>query len=81
LLDQCPCCGRRLAWQRLAVHKCRCGLDFRDLGIEPADRDLLAINAAIYRATGFPRGETAERALAGCGFPAELRERYVNPIL
>jgi hypothetical protein len=81
LLDQCPCCGRRLAWQRLAVHKCRCGLDFRDVGIEPAGRDLLAINAAIYRATGFPRGETAERALARCGFPAELHNLRLGPLL
>ena len=81
LLDRCPCCGRRLAWQRLAVHKCRCGLDFRDVGIEPAGRDLLAINSAIYRAAGFSRGETVEPALAGCGFPAELHNLSLGPLL
>lgn len=81
LLGQCPGCRRRLAWQRLAVHKCRCGLDFRDLRIEPADRDLLAINTAIYRAAGFPRGKAAERALANCGFPAELLDLRLGPLL
>ncbi len=72
LLSRCPGCKRHLAWQRLAVHKCRCGLDFRDLVIDPADRDLVAINTAIYRAAGFPRGRAGELALADCGFPAEL---------
>jgi hypothetical protein len=81
LLGRCPDCGRRLAWQRLAVHRCRCGLDFRDLRIEPADRDLLATNAAIYRAAGFPRGGAAERALASCGFPVELLGLPPGPLL
>ena len=57
LLDECPACKRKLAWQRPAVHKCRCGLDFRKLAPVAADSDLVAINWAIYRAAGFPAGE------------------------
>jgi hypothetical protein len=41
-----------LAWQRPAVHKCRCGLDLRTVPPEAAAADLVAINAVIYRATG-----------------------------
>ena len=81
LLSRCPGCKRHLAWQRLAVHKCRCGLVFRDLTIEPADRDLVAINAAIYRAAGFPPGDAAEIALANCGFPAELLDLQLGRLL
>ena len=81
LLSQCPACKRHLAWQRLAVHKCRCGLDFRDLTIEPADRDLVAINTAIYRAAGFPSGKAAELALANCRFPAEMLGLRLGPLL
>jgi TniQ len=72
LFDRCPACGRKLAWQRVAVHQCRCGLDFRDVAPEPSDKELVAINAAIYRAAGFSPGNAAETALASCGFPAEL---------
>lgn len=72
LLNRCPSCNRRLAWQRPAVHKCRCGCDFRNFAPETADRDLLAINAAIYRAAGFPAGEAAERDLTDYGFPPEM---------
>lgn len=50
LLNQCPACKRSLAWQRPAVHECRCGLDFRTVTPEAATGDLVAINAAIYRA-------------------------------
>ena len=72
LFNQCPACNRRVAWQRPSVHKCRCGLDLRDLAPEPADSDLVAINAAIYRAAGFPPGEVAELDLADCGFSPEM---------
>jgi hypothetical protein len=81
LFNQCPACKRKLAWQRLAVHQCRCGIDFRDLAIEPADGDLVAINTAIYRAAGFPYGNAAKVALANCGFPAELLELRLGPLL
>jgi hypothetical protein len=80
LFNQCPACRRKLAWQRLAVHQCRCGLDFCDLAVEPADRELVAINAAIYRAAGFPPGDAAEIALANCGFPTELFELRLGPL-
>jgi hypothetical protein len=81
LFNQCPACRRKLAWQRLAVHQCRCGLDFRDLAVEPADRELVAINAAIYRAAGFPPGDAAEIALANCGFPRELFKLRLGSLL
>ena len=69
LFNQCPACNRRVAWRRPSVHKCRCGLDFRDLAPEAADSDLVAINAAIYRAAGFPSGEVAELDLTNYGLP------------
>ena len=81
LFNRCPACRRKLAWQRLAIHQCRCGLDFRDLTIESADPDLVAINTAIYRAAGFPHGNAAELALANCGFPAELLGLRLGPLL
>ena len=39
------------------------------LTAEAATPDLVAINAAIYRAAGFPPGEGAELDLVDCGFP------------
>ncbi len=72
LVSQCPVCKRRLAWQRPSVHKCRCGLDLCTLTAEAAEPDLVAINAAIYRAAGFPPGENAELDLAAGGFPPEM---------
>ncbi len=81
LFNQCPACKRKLAWQRLAVHKCRCRVDFRDLALEPADKELVAINAAIYRAAGFPPGDAAKTVVANCGFPAELLELPLGPLL
>jgi hypothetical protein len=69
LVNQCPVCKRRLAWQRPTVHKCRCGLDLCTLTAEAATPDLVAINAAIYKAAGFPPGESAELDLAAGGFP------------
>ena len=81
LLNQCPACKRKLAWQRPAVYKCRCGLDFRNLAPEAADSDLVAINAAIYRAAGFPAGEVAELDLTNYGFPREMLELRLGPLL
>jgi len=49
--------------------------------VEPADNELVAINAAIYRAAGFPPGDAAEIALANCGFPTELLELRLGPLL
>ncbi len=47
LLNQCPACKRMLAWQRPAVHECRCGLDLRTVPPKAATADLVAINAVI----------------------------------
>ena len=69
LLNRCPACKRSLAWQRPAVHQCRCGLDFRTITPEPATSDLIAINAAMFRAAGFSPGADAEHDLKDFGFP------------
>ena len=81
LLDECPACKRKLAWQRPAVHKCRCGLDFRNLAPVAADSDLVAINWAIYRAAGFPASEVADLNLTNYGFPREMLEMRLGPLL
>src|SRR5439155_4157710 len=74
LLNQCPACTRDLAWHRPAVEKCRCGLDLRTLTSEAAAPDLLAINAAIYHASGFPTDTTAILEEDRCRFAPEMRE-------
>ena len=81
LVNQCPACKRRLAWQRPSVHKCRCGLDLRALTAEAATPDLVAINAAIYKAAGFPPGEGAELDLADRGFPPEMLRLSLGALL
>jgi hypothetical protein len=81
LLNQCPSCKRKLGWQRPSVHKCRCGLDFRNLAPEVADRDLVVINAAIYRAAGFSLGDASERYLTSYGFPQEMFELRLGSLL
>ena len=72
LLNECSACKRRVAWERPGVYKCRCGHDFRHISGEPADPDLVAITAAIYRAAGFAAGKTAGLDLNDCAFPLEL---------
>jgi len=69
-----------VAWQRPAVHKCRCGLDFRDVTPKSADPDLLAINTAIYRAAGATVGEAAELC-ADLRFPPELFQLKLGALL
>lgn len=81
LLNRCPACNRRLGWQRPAVYKCRCGLDLRSLTSQAAPGELVAINAAIYRAAGLSRGEAAELDLTNAGFPPELAQLRLGPLL
>lgn len=81
LLNQCPACKRRLTWYRPAVHECRCGLDFRTVAPEAANRDEVAINAAIYRAAGFSAGEAVEQDLAHYGFPPQMLELRLGSLL
>ena len=81
LVSQCPTCKRRLAWQRPSVYKCRCGLDLRTLTAEAATPDLVAINAAIYRAAGFPPAEGAELDLVDFGFPPEMLRLGLGALL
>jgi hypothetical protein len=81
LVNRCPVFKRRLAWQRPSVHRCRCGLDLCTLTAEAATPDLVAINAAIYRAAGFPPGENAELDLAAGGFPPEVLRLGLGALL
>jgi hypothetical protein len=81
LLNQCPACKRRVAWERPAVYKCRCGLDFRQVSAEPADLDLAAISAMIYRAPRSTPAQTSEVDLADFGFPPELLRLKLGDLL
>jgi len=81
LINQCPACGKKLAWRRPAVEKCRCGADWRDATAEAADADLVAINSLIYLAAGVPLSRAAELALDDCDFPPELRRLTLGPML
>jgi hypothetical protein len=81
LLSQCPACKRKITWERPAVHKCRCGLDFRQVSSEPADSGLVAINAIIFRAAKFTLAETARVDVADFGFPPELLQLKLAALL
>src|SRR5271166_421682 len=48
---------------------------------EAATPDLVALNAAIYRAAGFPPGEVAELDLVDFGFPPEMLRLGLGPLL
>jgi hypothetical protein len=54
------------------VHECRCGFDFSEVNPQAANRDLVVINAAIYRAAGCPPDEMPELDLNRYGFPPEM---------
>jgi len=81
LINRCPVCGKKVAWRRPAVEKCRCGADWRSATAEAADADLVAMNSLIYLAAGFPPGEAAETALRDYCFPSELRRLAMGPLL
>jgi len=80
LINQCPACKRRVAWERPAVHKCRCGLDFRQLIAEPADPDLVAIAAAIHRAARSTPTQTTE-VVPDFGFPPDQSRLTLGALL
>jgi hypothetical protein len=81
LLNQCPDCTRRIAWERPAVHKCRCGLDFRHVSSELADPGLVAINAIVFRAAKSTLADTAGEEVADFGFPQEMLHLKLGPLL
>jgi hypothetical protein len=72
LLNQCPACKRKIAWERPAVHKCRCGFDLREISAEPADLDLVAIDAIVHRAAHSTQAQMAEIDVGDFNFPPEL---------
>ena len=81
LINQCPACGEKLDWQRPAVEICRCEADLRKATADAANADLLAMNALIYRAAGFPPGAAAELTLGDYRFPPELLQLPLGPLL
>lgn len=81
LLNQCPACKRNIAWERPAVHKCRCGLDFRQVRSEPADPGLVAINSIVFRAAKSTLAETPGVDVADFDFPPELLQLKLGPLL
>src|SRR6266567_8299706 len=81
LVNLCPTCKRKLDWQRRAIHRCRCGFDFRNLIPETADRDLVAIHTVMHRAAGFPIVAAVERDLADYRFPPEMFDIQLGSLL
>ena len=81
LLNQCPSCKRGIAWERPAVHKCRCGFDLREISPGPADSDLVAINAIVYRAAQSTQTQTVEIDLGEFDFPPELLHLKLGALL
>jgi hypothetical protein len=81
LINQCPVCKRRIAWERPAIHKCRCGFDLREISAEPADSDLVAINTIVYRAAGSTQAQTAEVDIGDLNFPPELLHLKLGALL
>jgi len=81
LINQCPACGKDLAWRRPAVERCRCGADLRGVTGEAANPDLIAISTLIYHAAGFSPSTAAERELDDHYFPPELRRLALGSLL
>lgn len=80
LIDRCSACGKRLKWNRPAVHECRCRADLRTATPEAANGTLIAINAVIYRATGF-QGQISEIEMNVINFPSALAELRLDSLL
>jgi TniQ len=81
LLNRCPGCRRKTGWERPAVHKCRCGFDFREASPEPADADMLAVTAIVYRAAGSTPAEAARANIDDFRFPPALLQLNLGALL
>lgn len=81
LIDQCPACGRRLRWRRPSMCRCCCGVDLRTVHAEPAPRDLLAIQALIYQASGVTLTEHAQEDLRAACLAPELEHLELGSLL
>lgn len=81
LIDQCPACGRRLRWRRPSMFRCRCGVDLRKVPADPEPRDLLAIHALIYQASGITLTEQAHEDLRAVYLPPELERLELGSLL
>jgi TniQ len=81
LFNQCPACQRNTGWERPAVYKCRCGFDLREVNPEPADPDVVAVAAMVYRAAGSTLAEAAVANIADFRFPPELFQLKLGALL
>ena len=54
LLDTCPQCKKKLAWNRSAVGKCKCGFDISTAKSVQASKSAIVIARAIYQALEIP---------------------------
>jgi hypothetical protein len=81
LINQCPACKRRIAWERPAVYKCRCGFDLREGSPDAADHDLVAITVIIYCAADSTLVEGAAANVADFRFPPELSQLKLGALL
>jgi len=81
LLNQCPACQRKTGWERPAVYKCRCGFDFREVSPEPADPDMLAVTAIVYRAAGSTLAEATGTNINVFRFPPALLQLNLGALL
>lgn len=81
LIDQCPACGRHLRWRRPSMCRCRCGVDLRTVPADPAPRDLLAIQALIYQASGVALTDRAQEDLGAACLAPELQRLELGSLL
>ena len=81
LIDQCPACGRHLRWRRPSLCRCRCGVDLRTVPADQAPRDLLAIQALIYQASGVALTDRAQEDLGAACLAPELQRLELGSLL
>jgi TniQ/Helix-turn-helix domain len=76
LLDECPSCGKRIAWNRLGISLCRCKCDWREHNIALLDKSELEVARHIHLLCSLPAGSltTDERRSSNPLFDLGLRQ-------
>jgi hypothetical protein len=80
LATHCPKCNEALRWKRPGVDRCHCEADLRETPIVEADTGLVAINAVVYQAAGFPIG-LGRFDLGQANFPQELSSLGLDALI
>lgn len=63
LLDECPSCRKRIAWNRSGINLCRCGYDWREYKATLVDDSQLAVARRIHVLCSLPaRPQIAEES-------------------